>query len=463
MELAQCTICQDFFEFRSNEIVAGICGHVFHDVCISQWRRNADNCPQCRKKFWGKDPVKLFFDMQVATEMDEADPAVLQNKVRDLNLRVDEKDKEAKDQQAKVKTAKRELKGLKLEVGTLRDQLDRSDTVNSALKRQLAFLEKHKEEAIKARQSAEKLQKNLDKLENIKALINGEREDVEQMLKNFPNSSESLNHVITSFIIMKKEFEKLKESKEKTRQEMKIRRKEVEELRRQLQGSFDQNTALQDQLALAETDLQYMEKERQNLLRKINSLEQAFSSPSPRASAIKRLLRESPAPMNAKRKRKPPLEEIENIENYEGTLQIDEGDLSIEEKRKEDSFTDSFNEYAKEIGLKVVATSSLATHSKKKPVSDSRKVLHMQNVRRSNSASSSTSSQPSSSSSCPVVQKGYNGLGGQSRFIKPSAAKKLSSKVRVPRSSRSKSTSSNCETFFMPQKHHPLPCFTLSP
>ena len=56
----------------------------------------------------------------------------------------------------------------------------------------------------------------------------------------------------------------------------------------------------------------------------------------------------SPAPMNAKRKRKPPLEEIENIENYEGTLQIDEGDLSIEEKRKEDSFTDSFNEYAKE-------------------------------------------------------------------------------------------------------------------
>ena len=39
---------------------------------------------------------------------------------------------------------------------------------------------------------------------SVELLINGEKEDVELMLKNFNNSPEALNQIITSFVIMKK-------------------------------------------------------------------------------------------------------------------------------------------------------------------------------------------------------------------------------------------------------------------
>ena len=39
---------------------------------------------------------------------------------------------------------------------------------------------------------------------SVEALINGEKEDVDLMLRNFHNSSESLHQVMTSFVIMKK-------------------------------------------------------------------------------------------------------------------------------------------------------------------------------------------------------------------------------------------------------------------
>lgn len=32
MDLAQCTICQDFFEFKKNDIVAGICILFSHEI-----------------------------------------------------------------------------------------------------------------------------------------------------------------------------------------------------------------------------------------------------------------------------------------------------------------------------------------------------------------------------------------------------------------------------------------------
>ena len=53
-----------------------VCFSVFDS--ISQWRTTSDTCPQCRTRYAGREPVKLYFDMQVATDCDASDPAVLQ-------------------------------------------------------------------------------------------------------------------------------------------------------------------------------------------------------------------------------------------------------------------------------------------------------------------------------------------------------------------------------------------------
>ena len=44
------------------------------------------------------------------------------------------KEKEIKEHVDKLKTAKKELKGVKLELGALRQELDKCDTINNALK-----------------------------------------------------------------------------------------------------------------------------------------------------------------------------------------------------------------------------------------------------------------------------------------------------------------------------------------
>ena len=110
------------------------------------------------------------------------------------------------------------------------------------------------------------------------------------------------------------------------------------------------------------------------------------------------------------------------------------------------------------IQLKVVTTTSVTNRMRKNGAFDNRKVLCINNTVQKNLTSSS-----SSSSSCPVIQKGYNGLGGQSRFVKPSFSKNLSRKVKVPKSSALKKSSSMDQTFFVPRKSHPLPDFDISP
>ena len=127
----------------------------------------------------------------------------------------------------------------------------------------------------------------------------------------------------------------------------------------------------------------------------------------------------------------------------------------------------SFCIFVNRIGLKVVTTTSVANRTRKPASIENRKALTVKNQTQqkslSSSSLSSSSSSLSSSSSCPVIQKGYNGLGGQSRFVKPSATKKLSSRVKVPKSSGLKNSRTIDQSFFVPKKDHPLPDYSISP
>eukprot|EP00112_Aurelia_sp_Birch-Aquarium-sp1_P013122 Seg2775.3 transcript_id=Seg2775.3/GoldUCD/mRNA.D3Y31 product="hypothetical protein" protein_id=Seg2775.3/GoldUCD/D3Y31 len=114
---------------------------------------------------------------------------------------------------------------------------------------------------------------------------------------------------------------------------------------------------------------------------------------------------------------------------------------------------DSFQELASEIGLKIVNTTTVTLQSQKRPLADSRKVLNIK---------PSTHRHTVSSSNCPVIQKGYNGLGGQSKFLIPSGAKKLSSRVKIPKSSTANGTKT-INSHFLSGKHPNLPNFQFSP
>uniref|UniRef100_A0A7E4VJM8 RING-type domain-containing protein n=1 Tax=Panagrellus redivivus TaxID=6233 RepID=A0A7E4VJM8_PANRE len=59
--IGQCPICVSSL-LNSNAFIAGKCGHVFHQPCLTQWFRQQKTCPSCRKKTTEKDVVKLFIN-----------------------------------------------------------------------------------------------------------------------------------------------------------------------------------------------------------------------------------------------------------------------------------------------------------------------------------------------------------------------------------------------------------------
>ena len=95
------------------------------------------------------------------------------------------------------------------------------------------------------------------------------------------------------------------------------------------------------------------------------------------------------------------------------------------------------------IGLKIVNTTTISIQNKKQPFGKTNMNLKVPKTRPASTSSSS--------SSTSVIQKGFNGLGGQGRFIK----KRISNKVKIPKT--------KVNNFFIPKANPKLPNFEFSP
>ena len=88
----QCIICSELFE-KDSEIAALMCGHTFHNHCLSQWLGQSSTCPHCRKRVTRTQVInKLFFD--IAEDDNTGDPNKLKNELEDAKLAVKQKEKE---------------------------------------------------------------------------------------------------------------------------------------------------------------------------------------------------------------------------------------------------------------------------------------------------------------------------------------------------------------------------------
>ena len=59
MGFSACPICT---EDLTDDIVTTKCGHIFHDICVSQWLKNNRACPTCRSHASKRDLIKLFLN-----------------------------------------------------------------------------------------------------------------------------------------------------------------------------------------------------------------------------------------------------------------------------------------------------------------------------------------------------------------------------------------------------------------
>ncbi|XP_076060949.1 TRAF interacting protein no poles [Oratosquilla oratoria] len=298
---AACVICSDLF-VQGDDVSATPCGHTFHSACILQWIERSKSCPQCRHKATGKNVVKLYFDSTNCDNSQELDPVTLQHQVDNLKFQIRLREKDISDLTDDKKKEVDKNKGLLEEVKKLTSKLKIQDTAVSALKTQLQYFDGLQTEVQKSREEAKTLRQQLQELKNVEKILAGTSEEVDFMLESYGENSSS--HGLATFCaILKKEMTKAVDDKKRLREEARASKAESVSLTVKLKKLNKELGNLKDNLNLATKENESLRRERNSLQKKIQSLEDAITSPSGdvRNSALHRLITESPAPEHLKK------------------------------------------------------------------------------------------------------------------------------------------------------------------
>ncbi|XP_073239069.1 E3 ubiquitin-protein ligase TRAIP-like [Porites lutea] len=406
---ARCSICTETIQ---DNAACCPCGHVYHLQCIDRWITECSRtCPTCRKNT--SKALLLFFDgtdvnsTQIGDDVDS-----LQNSIEELKSLLNQKDveinclkqehkKDLAEHTAKLqKQTDNEIEKIKKQYEK-KLQLEKSAT--TGLKKQLTYLKDKETELAVAKNEANELREGFLQLKRMKVLIDDNSRDAEAMLRSL--DSKSFPEVIVQLVTLKKKLEekrlKCKEAIDATERI----KKENNKLKIESTQVLMELKKNKDLLQMAEEDIRRLEKENSSYKKKLTAMERAFASPSPRSSAIGRLIRESPAPLDIKRPRLscPTLEEeSENIIVAE---------TPSPKPRKQEPKSE-LTSIAEEMGLCVVKTTSMASPLQKAVLKPSQQI----------------SRKSAEQAGASVFRRGYDGLGGHTKFLAPTRPVKTASR-----------------------------------
>lgn len=285
-------------------------------------------------------------------------------------------------------------------------KLQLEKTATAGLKKQLCYLKDKETELAIAQRDASELRTGLSQLKRMKVLIDEHTSDAEAMLRNL--DSKSFPEVIVQLITLKKKLEEKRLKCKEAINTTEIIKKENNRIKMELTHIEMELKKSKDHLKMAEEDIRRLEQENSSYKKKLTAMERAFASPSPRSSAIGRLIRESPAPMDIKRPRLScPEEDSENVI----VAETPSPKPRLPERKNE------LKSIAEEMGLSLVKTTSVASPLQRPPL----KPTQQQSLK------------PTESGGASVFRRGYDGLGGHTKFLAPSRPKKAASrKVAKP-------------------------------
>ncbi|EDO40849.1 predicted protein [Nematostella vectensis] len=433
---AFCTICQDLI-LTGHEASTGQCGHVFHQTCLSSWLNRNKTCPKCRHKV--TKAITLFMDEPNDSDIQSSsvDTSVLMDQLEQQRSMNKEKERQKEYLSSEIKRLEEKMEDYKEKCNSSEKKLNNALAVSTSLRKQMAYLKQQEGECAQAKQEAITCRQELNKFKRLKHLVEGTRHDAEDMLNRIGDGMEgsrSAQELVTQLVILKRELEKIKESRNRARDHKEMQEREISRLRNELSTKEVEIKRVTDQLCMAESDLTRVEKESASLKKKLSKLEQAFNSPSPRSSAITRLMRESPAPMEFKRPRLTPPEKYDENQPL-ASNQPSSGGVKMDPE---------LENAAKEMGLTLVKTTSFSTKPAVKKLSNP--LLPQARKRPLGERETGSSS---------AFRTGYDGLGGHStKFVKPNKPVKQAKVARPNTLSRFVKTTKD-------GKEPPLPVMTL--
>ncbi|XP_061473756.1 E3 ubiquitin-protein ligase TRAIP [Rhineura floridana] len=295
---AHCTICSDFFD-NERDVAAIHCGHTFHHLCLIQWFDTAPSrtCPQCRIQVGKRHIIsKLFFDVALE-EQTALDAESLQNELDRVKAQLSMKEKEKRDCQSIVNSLRETLDVRNATIESLQKAASEVEMLCSTLKKQMKYLEQQQDDAKSAKEEAQRLRNKLKNMERIETLLQSQRPEVEEMIRDMGAGQAAVEQLAIYCISLKKEYENLKESRKASNDTIEKLRKELFSANHKLQKTVLELEKTTEELKSTQTDLRNADKEIMSLKKKIRVLQDTIKVPSLTNEALGRLVLESPVPL----------------------------------------------------------------------------------------------------------------------------------------------------------------------
>ncbi|KAM9326713.1 E3 ubiquitin-protein ligase TRAIP [Gastrophryne carolinensis] len=420
---ALCTICSDYFDHQ-RDVAAIHCGHTFHYYCLQQWFSTAPSrtCPQCRIQVSKRQIInKLFFD--VGLEEDSSlDAESLKNEVDQVKASLITKEKEKRECQQLVDSLREMLDIRNVTIECLEKKIRDLEMLCGSLKKQMKFFDLQQKEVKSAKDEARALRNKLRTLESIEVLLQSQRHEVEQMIRDMGSGATAVEQLAIYCVSLKKEYESLKEAR-KMSSEM------AEKLRRELSASDNKAkkaevelAKLREELNCSQKELHNADKEIMSLKKKVEFLQKTLSTPTATNEALSRLIFESPAPIGLERPKLRPPKLGEDV-NLDLTFDIDTPEpnstkpvVAPFKKLKLDQSDSPACTQVKSLlqykGLKSFPC-QINTDEDDEPSLPS--FIKNSLLRKKPAGSFQTSHQNTG-----VVRTGFDGMGGRTKFIQPS-------------------------------------------
>lgn len=221
---ATCVICSDILDGENTNVTTP-CGHVFHEICVLQWLEYKSSCPACRQNINKHKLVKLFFTISSEETQNSADH--LENELSNVKALIRSKDMQIK----KLQDRASELKCFVVKAEEERDDHKKQNLEYmgeiTSLRIQLKQSLKNNSYYKKTATENQTLQNQLLLLKNVGAIIDGRESDINEILNSYGEGQQSLSHMATYIIMLKKQLQT-------SRVENSSLHKEVKEFRRNI-------------------------------------------------------------------------------------------------------------------------------------------------------------------------------------------------------------------------------------
>ena len=187
MGFLNCPIC---VEKLKDDVVATICGHVFHSVCVKRWIKEHRDCPSCRTPNNNRQLIKIYLDSAEDSILESSEDfsQITFEKCKLLNKQLSDRITAMEGMIEKLKIDCAEKNNDFQKVARAKASLEREfkNTKQTCfnLRTKMKYMMEDAEKAKVSTEKATRLEREILTMRGLRAILEGAQEDCDEVLKN---------------------------------------------------------------------------------------------------------------------------------------------------------------------------------------------------------------------------------------------------------------------------------------